>query len=357
MYQYYKSSWGPSVAFAPVKSERPLVAAREAGLELPAGAKPLHGPLKDSVIAAARQQLRSFHASVSSAERRTPAQAAEARAAEEELALLADDAAAPSCSSDRCWRAAGSSSVPANIAFAPLIPSKVAGLTHMASGMSISLTGGDQCWDDGSGVGTGTAGVFPRQTNIHMVCTNQTGNLRRDALVVEVAKCNYEMILHTVHACPVQCLPDAVDGGVNLCSHRGVCGYDTSSQRARCFCNEGWSGDLCTLQGDLGTPTTDDYGGALAAAFFLSLIGGAVLGAGAFYYVVYVRVPGPARAPAAAKPAAPASGGIGGIRAMFGGSSGYAPPTPEGGAIPGIDDDAAAGGYTAPDDDADNPML
>ncbi|KAA0172311.1 hypothetical protein FNF27_06110 [Cafeteria roenbergensis] len=359
-YQFLKSSNPSQVTAALDLADTPgsstpitsdvLRSARAAGVDLPAASRVVTGARKDAIVAAARRQLGARPASIRpSAPVAAAVRAAEAAQAVDVDADTAQVGASP-CVSDKCWRTAATSSVPANIQYRPLYGNAVVGSTHMASGMTVHMSGGDPCWDKGAGAGTGTAGVYNRQMNIHFVCSPQFGNFLKDALVVEASMCNYEVVLHTVHACPVQCLPDAAEGGVDLCGANGVCNWDTTSNRARCYCFEGFSGAQCTLEGDLGTPKPTGHPDQIVGGLFGGLFGGLLIAAGVVYYITYVRTPG-------APSAAPAASGTGGIRSMFGGSSTYAPPTGEGADIPGIDDGARAG-YTGPDGDDDgNPML
>lgn len=359
-YQFLKSSNPSQVTAALDLADTPgsstpitsdvLRSARAAGVDLPAASRVVTGARKDAIVAAARRQLGARPASIRpSAPVAAAVRAAEAAQAVDVDADTAQVGASP-CVSDKCWRTAATSSVPANIQYRPLYGNAVVGSTHMASGMTVHMSGGDPCWDKGAGAGTGTAGVYNRQMNIHFVCSPQFGNFLKDALVVEASMCNYEVVLHTVHACPVQCLPDAAEGGVDLCGANGVCNWDTTSNHARCYCFEGFSGAQCTLEGDLGTPKPTGHPDQIVGGLFGGLFGGLLIAAGVVYYITYVRTPG-------APSAAPAASGTGGIRSMFGGSSTYAPPTGEGADIPGIDDGARAG-YTGPDGDDDgNPML
>jgi hypothetical protein len=65
--------------------------------------------------------------------------------------------------------------------------------------------------------------------------------------------------------------------GFGICNGNGVCDYDTSIQRARCFCDLGWSGVECDIPGDRGLPPATNYAPDIAGGFFGSIFAGALL--------------------------------------------------------------------------------
>lgn len=383
VFQYYQSGAGPTPSPSPVPpapeatgdsvddaaARAAAVAAGVAGAET---GRIVRGALRDTIVADARRAL------AGDARQRaapSPAPVHEEEAMSALVNPLTDGLyAAPTCGSDRCWRVAGDFANPANFIISNVSNRGPSGTDthHLASGVTVSMAGGDTCYDAGAGAGTGTSGLFGRRMDVHLICSPQFDALDSDALVVEIATCRYEVVLHSVHACPTQCLQDAATGGTDLCgvagnpnapavagpaSPRGVCNFDTSISKARCFCFEGWSGPYCTMAGDLGSPKPTGHPEQVVGGLFGGLVGGLIIGGGIFYYVVYVRVASANPGASFAAAPAPATSGTGGIRSMFGGSSGaYAPPTPEGGAIPGIDDAGAAYEASGGDDD-DNPML
>ena len=97
--------------------------------------------------------------------------------------------------------------------------------------------------------------------------------------------CHYRMVMESIHGCPVQCTvgPDA-QKKPSLCSGRGLCGYDRSGQRARCFCDDGYGGHNC---GEKLAPTapSPSGGGAGTTALLVLLLLAAV---GLFATVVYL---------------------------------------------------------------------
>ena len=60
---------------------------------------------------------------------------------------------------------------------------------------------------------------------------------------LEYSHCHYTVTIPSVFGCPTEC-PLA---GMSLCNGKGHCAYDTDIQSARCFCDEGYTGDDCTL--------------------------------------------------------------------------------------------------------------
>jgi hypothetical protein len=372
-YQFYASGVTPSPAPQSVSEEG--TSSQDRGFKSASElmqSRVLSGRERDLVIAAARRSVGSrmkfsrlvshrqeddydrIKKALGSVEVSQPQSPAE----ENPLLEMAGVDATPPCYLDRCWRTGGDVTKPANVQMGPIFPGVVIGSTQTASGMSIVYTGGDQCYDKGNGINT-PQGTFDRQIRFHLVCTPEVGGINSDVLVVESSLCAYDVAIRGIHGCPSQCIPD-VNSDL-LCNGQGVCGWDTYSNAASCFCYTGYSGPQCTSLGDQGSPHPTGHPDMVVGGFFGGIFAGLVVGGGALYYIMTHGAPSfgsPARATA---PAASSSstGRVGGIRAMFGGAtSSYAPPTLTSGGIPGIDDDgthyaAASGG----DEDADNPML
>ena len=76
--------------------------------------------------------------------------------------------------------------------------------------------------------------------------------------------CQYVAHSYSPYGCPVEC--KRVNGQV--CGGTGVCGWDTSIQQARCFCNDDY------IESDCQTPRTPYPTGSVAG----SVIGGMLLG-------------------------------------------------------------------------------
>lgn len=256
---------------------------------------------------------------------------------------------------DQCWRLAGSWGMPANHVISNLWGAGAAQspVNTNASGVTLSLINGDYCWDNI------TQAAYPRQLHVHFICDTNSQPIATmtDLLVEETSTCVYEMILHHARGCPLQCQGQGGLYGNALCSGQGRCGWDQSGEKAKCFCNTGFSGQQCQVTGDLGSPKPTGHPGWIV----LGLVGGIFVGAGAagglLYYFVYG---GGSSGVSPFSGAAPSFGGR--VTSMFGGSrktgGEYISP-PTSGGIPGISDGTDS--YVPPRgggiDDADNPML
>lgn len=62
-----------------------------------------------------------------------------------------------------------------------------------------------------------------------------------------------------------------------MCSGNGVCDYDTSKSKARCFCDLGFSGSSCDVSGDKGLPPSTNWAPVITGGFFGSLFGGIII--------------------------------------------------------------------------------
>ena len=93
----------------------------------------------------------------------------------------------------------------------------------------------------------------------------------------KASPCHHRIRLESIHGCPVQCTvgPDAQNKPA-LCSGRGLCGYDRSGKKARCFCDEGYTGHNCgEKQGAAMAASSGSSAGttALLALLLLAAIG------------------------------------------------------------------------------------
>ena len=59
--------------------------------------------------------------------------------------------------------------------------------------------------------------------------------------IEEFEICSYGIELFTIHGCPLEC--PYVDQ--SLCNGEGICDWDFSNNRSKCFCYEGYYGDDC----------------------------------------------------------------------------------------------------------------
>ena len=84
----------------------------------------------------------------------------------------------------------------------------------------------------------------------------------------------------------MQCSPTPLD---SPCSGSGVCGYDATNRKAKCFCNEGWGGPFCGDPAIPLSPPLKSWAGNIAGGFFGGLLVGA---AGVLAYNTYTSVRG-----------------------------------------------------------------
>lgn len=225
-----------------------------------------------------------------------------------------------------CWRVGGDwNSLPQSSVF-NFIFDQYTPTRNYAMGVALHLTGGDTCKrPDGS--------VVQRALTLRMECTEMSGILSfANVTAVEEPPCDYNIVVRTPNACPTQCT--RASNGVP-CGGHGVCGYDTTTKSAHCYCNEGYTGSDCSTQqsGPPSLPTPPTDGGAIAGALFGGIFAGLIIFGGVYYYYVHVRKP----SAAGGSYSAAASGS-----SVPGLDSGYRAPTAPG----------AGGGY-----DDENPLL
>lgn len=85
---------------------------------------------------------------------------------------------------------------------------------------------------------------IPRSLTIKLRCGNYY-TIEDNVPVTEFDSCSYSFELINIFACPLEC-------GVadrDLCSKHGVCAFDLSSRKPRCFCNSNYFGDDCRYKG------------------------------------------------------------------------------------------------------------
>ncbi len=80
-----------------------------------------------------------------------------------------------------------------------------------------------------------------RQFRLEFECADVAVAVPIHAL--EYTHCHYTVTIPSVFGCPTEC-PLV---GMSLCNAKGHCAYDTDIQSARCFCDEGYTGDDCSL--------------------------------------------------------------------------------------------------------------
>lgn len=126
-----------------------------------------------------------------------------------------------------------------------------------------------------------------RSIVLDLECADTTGFFPMYDIVEEDVFCGYHAVIKTFAACPREC-PRGGPSSV-VCSNNGICGYDQTAGKAKCFCNKGWSGPDCLTQGDKGLPPPPSYAGNIAGGFFGGLFGGLAAAVGFFMVKSKVR--------------------------------------------------------------------
>lgn len=111
--------------------------------------------------------------------------------------------------------------------------------SNPSRGVGIKYSGGDSCAQNGPS----------RSLTVWLQCEDDNSNKPDDEPVLETGSCAYEIFVKTLYGCPLEC------GGLTngrLCTGHGICDYDTSVKSSRCFCNDGFSGDDCSISGAAG---------------------------------------------------------------------------------------------------------
>ncbi len=132
--------------------------------------------------------------------------------------------------------------------------------TNPAAGATLTYLGGNKC--------NSINPPKPRSFSINFVCAPVLTNVPSSRVQEDVrAQCEYEVTFQTSLACPKRTsgssrgiawpgifhifvlnrLPCSECPTIDtlLCSGHGVCGFDQDMAAARCFCNQGWTGNAC----------------------------------------------------------------------------------------------------------------
>lgn len=109
-----------------------------------------------------------------------------------------------------------------------------------ATGVVVQFKGGDAC-----------PGTFPARTRsmrLWLNCYNDEGAIPGKETVLESETCTYDIFVNSALGCPAECprVPTADGSKSYICSRHGVCDFDAEARNARCFCNEGWTGNDCS---------------------------------------------------------------------------------------------------------------
>lgn len=146
---------------------------------------------------------------------------------------------------------------------------------NAAVGVKLTYTGGTAC-------PTGGPGAF-RSFSINFRCVSGPTTLAPISTVSEQTTCEYDVTMTSIYGCPLECHSDDHS---TLCNAHGVCAVDKTAKRARCFCNQGWSGEHCTdesdvVEGDASNSSTSTLI-VFAIIFLIALLG--------LSYVLYGKI-------------------------------------------------------------------
>jgi hypothetical protein len=93
--------------------------------------------------------------------------------------------------------------------------------------------------------------------NILLTCADKLNPTPLHAL--EYSVCEYTITVPSVYGCPVECPVSKR----SLCGGAGYCAYDLDAQKARCFCNKGYSGSDCSQTTSSASSSSLNYSPAL----------------------------------------------------------------------------------------------
>ena len=137
-----------------------------------------------------------------------------------------------------------------------------------SAGISMTYHAGDKC-----------PNKVPRTTTIDLICENIKEHV---VSALEPTKCGYHMVMKSWYGCPKSC-PITSSG---LCNSHGHCAYDKVSRSAYCYCNEGYSGDDCTILGV--SPTSKGYDGySVQIGLLITLLVITILLTGVVAFVIF----------------------------------------------------------------------
>jgi len=128
-------------------------------------------------------------------------------------------------------------------------------------GLELTYLSGDRCSSSDPRVKD-----LRRTFTIRFLCADRIGELP-NARVSEIDTCSYFLQFKTVYGCPREC----GFAGRQMCGGHGLCALDSSTNRPRCFCNEGKSGLFCT-EGVVATPNRQCDSICVALAFVVVLL-------------------------------------------------------------------------------------
>jgi len=136
-------------------------------------------------------------------------------------------------------------------------------------GLFVNYTDGSQCHHDHdlsncdyTGSGTSYGKQCPkRRTAIFFECADaeaEPGEAIEVNSMGQPSHCEYVISMRTMHACPSEC-GRAYNSDMKrlaLCAGHGICGWDKSNNKAKCFCDDGYGGNDCNSSASSGTSET-----------------------------------------------------------------------------------------------------
>jgi hypothetical protein len=150
-----------------------------------------------------------------------------------------------------------------------------------SKGVSMKYFGGDQC------PGNASNPPVNRTMTINFGCSADQGMSNFvDTRVVE-SYCKYNINIANVNGCPNECAVSQTTR--QLCAGNGFCGFDTDIKKPKCFCNNGFQGDDCSIATSniSNGPTTVQ----VILIICISILGVVVIAAAWLYYKVSIMIP------------------------------------------------------------------
>jgi len=130
-----------------------------------------------------------------------------------------------------------------------------------AKGVTLTYSDGQSC-----------SSGLRRKFGINFKCAARTVEKIEEKVIDESAHCEYEINIDSEFACPTECGLAATG---SICASHGLCGYDTSTKKAKCFCNSGRTGTHCT---ETVESASSQFGAVIGLLIFIMLILLAIVG-------------------------------------------------------------------------------
>jgi len=125
--------------------------------------------------------------------------------------------------------------------------------TDPGAGVTLTYTGGQHC-----------SNGQQRALAINFKCAKNKVETFEKQIIDESAHCTYAISLESEYACPTEC---GFGSAGSMCNNHGICRYDTDAKKARCFCNNGFSGPGC----DQTPEEAQGYGPLLGLLIFVTI--------------------------------------------------------------------------------------